>query len=489
LESRLASVFWILPILFAAATAWPEPRSLLILHTNDLHDHVRADYDGSGGLAYVSGYIKSEKASRNDVLVLDAGDVMEKGDLVAYRAKSTILYEAISKIGYDAIAPGNHDDSYGDAHLVHCASLAPDTAMLAINLTDADGNLRFAPSKVFERNGLKVGVIGVFKPRDEDSLDLSATIAAISEEARRLEASTHLIVVVAHLGPKVCKAISEAAPEVDIFVSGHTHQALQRPLIAKATGALIVQAGSNAEYVGRLELSVDDVSGEILDVSGSLVPMDHKSTPHDGAMQVWFAERERELSPDADRVIVKLAETLGYMELAYLGAEGIRLTAEADIAFCHVSQIIRATLPPGVVDVNAIFRTGGQRGYDVIGAELTGREIEAYIEGLANSGWGNTQWSGFRGRFVREGRRKKFSSNLDPDQMYRIAMPLREWDTRLMRLFGRDADAVIARRILSIQPERMATTFTKGVVALIEGNCRTPGAIAQSLQQASILSE
>ena len=60
---------------------------------------------------------------------------------MAFRAKSTLMYEAISKAGYDAIAPGNHDDAYGDAHLVYCASLAPETAMLAINLTDAQGKL------------------------------------------------------------------------------------------------------------------------------------------------------------------------------------------------------------------------------------------------------------------------------------------------------------------------------------------------------------
>ena len=68
---------------FAAATAAAEPRTLLILHTNDLHDHVRQDYDDAGGLAYVAGYVDSVRAERGDVLLLDAGDVMEKGDLVA----------------------------------------------------------------------------------------------------------------------------------------------------------------------------------------------------------------------------------------------------------------------------------------------------------------------------------------------------------------------------------------------------------------------
>ena len=167
-RNRFHALLIALLLFIVTSAVYAEPRTLLLLHTNDLHDHVRADYDGNGGMAYVSGYIQQVKQSRDDVLVLDAGDVMEKGDLVAFRAKSTIMYKAISRIGYDAIAPGNHDDAYGDAHLQYCASLAPNTATLALNLMNDEGELLFAPSKIFERNGLKIGVIGVFKPRDEE---------------------------------------------------------------------------------------------------------------------------------------------------------------------------------------------------------------------------------------------------------------------------------------------------------------------------------
>ena len=103
--------------LAGAGSGFPEERTLVLLHTNDLHDHLRADYDGSGGLAYVSGYIRSVKASRPDVLTLDAGDLMEKGDLVGFRTRSSITCEAMGRVGYDAFSPGNHDTAYGDEHL------------------------------------------------------------------------------------------------------------------------------------------------------------------------------------------------------------------------------------------------------------------------------------------------------------------------------------------------------------------------------------
>jgi len=47
--------------------------TVLILHTNDFHDHIRPGYDRVGGMAYVAGYIGAARRGRDDVLVLDAG--------------------------------------------------------------------------------------------------------------------------------------------------------------------------------------------------------------------------------------------------------------------------------------------------------------------------------------------------------------------------------------------------------------------------------
>lgn len=66
-----------------------ETTRLLILHTNDHHDHLRAGPGGVGGLPYVSGFIRSVRTQHPDVLLLDAGDVTEKGDLVGFRTQGS----------------------------------------------------------------------------------------------------------------------------------------------------------------------------------------------------------------------------------------------------------------------------------------------------------------------------------------------------------------------------------------------------------------
>ncbi len=95
--------------LVASVACFAETGTVLILHTNDMHDHVRPGYDGVGGVPYVAGYIESVKAERKDAIVLDAGDVMEKGDMLSFETESGVMYEAMGKIGYTAATVGNHD--------------------------------------------------------------------------------------------------------------------------------------------------------------------------------------------------------------------------------------------------------------------------------------------------------------------------------------------------------------------------------------------
>ena len=118
----------VLPLVALSTPASAEEATLLILHTNDLHDHIRPGYEGIGGMPYVAGYIKQVRRERRDVLLLDAGDVSEKGDMVADKTDSAIMYEAMGRIGYDAIAPGNHDLDHGVARVREWAAMAKGAA-------------------------------------------------------------------------------------------------------------------------------------------------------------------------------------------------------------------------------------------------------------------------------------------------------------------------------------------------------------------------
>jgi len=317
-----------------------ETRELTVLFTNDMHDHIRADYDGNGGLAFVSGYIQSRRKEIGDVLVLDAGDVAEKGDLLAWKKASEITFKAFSQIHYDAWAPGNHDHDFGVEQLRAFADLSG-SDLLCINLLNARGEPEFTPSKIYEKNGIRVGVIGMIVPRDKHCLNEAETAEAMAREAERLVRYSH-----------------------------------------------------------------------------QLVPMDHHTVAPDVEMLEWFRQQEVAFAPEANEIVGWVSRKIEYGEVGILAAEAIRQTTGADVAFNASGQVVRAKLPRGILDTNAVFRTGSERGNELIEVSLSGAEIESYVNGLERSDWYLNQWSGFEGRKDSNG----WNTGLDPEaELRRLA--------------------------------------------------------------------
>lgn len=436
---------------------------LLILHTNDLHDHLRAGKNGVGGLPYVSGYIKQVRAERSDVLVLDAGDVTEKGDLLAFRTHSVITYEALRRIGYDAVTIGNHDHedlTYADQRRYEAALGRP---LLCLNLLEPDGKPAFETSRLVVVNGVKVGLIGLIVPQKKQCLDSAASGRALAAEAARLrEQGADLIVAVCHESSRKCAEWSRVAPTVDVFVSGHSHEVLASPVVVPETGAYIVQAGYYARWVGRLELEIDLPARKILRAEGSLVAMRHDQIPVDAAMLAWVKELEQALAPEAAEFVLNNPAELDGYAIARLAAEGLRRAAKADVGFCHPAQIIRNTLPAGAVDVNALFKTGGHRGAESVLVELTGAEIEAYLNALQNILREPPEWTGFRASRTASG---NFRTELEPARRYRVIMAKLEWESRYLRLAGRTNEPG-PRHSITVTPAGIA--FTDALLASIK---------------------
>jgi 2',3'-cyclic-nucleotide 2'-phosphodiesterase (5'-nucleotidase family) len=213
------------------------------------------------------------------------------------------------------------------------------------------------------------------------------------------------------------------------------------------TGAVIVQAGDYARYVGRLEVTVDLDTKKVVRADGGraaigcgVVEMKLNTVPCDETMVAWVKQREQGVCPGASRVVGRCEKALNMNEVGFLAAAALRQKAGADIGFCHPGSVIRSGLPKGDVDMNALFLTGGARGHDVVTATLTGKQIDAYLRNLRTSMKGQTTWAGFQADMRFEGGQSgwKVESNLDPERSYRVVMPETEWDTRLKRVFEKE---------------------------------------------------
>ncbi len=427
---------------------------LLLLHTNDVHDHVRPGYEGIGGLPLIAHYVSDVRAERKDVLLVDAGDMVEKGDLVAHRTHGELTFQLMREIGYDAVTIGNHDHDQGIAWLRRYAA-ALGRPFVCLNAVDPQGQPWFDAYRIVKVGELRVALIGLIAPQETGTLDFAESGRRLGELARHLKQENHVVLAVCHHSAAACRAWSKLAPDVDIFVSGHSHEFIEQPAIVEGTGALIVQAGCYAMAIGRLDLRVDLETKRMRLVAGGLVHLRHAQLQADEAMVAKVMNIERKLTPEASEPLLVNSRPAG-LEIAWVAAEALRRATGADVGFCHPGHIIRDRLPAGPVDVNAVFITGGQRGERVVVAELTGAEIRAYVEALA-AGGDPAAWSGFSlaggtGRALDLGRR------------YRIVMPQLEWEKRFMRAVARsDGKGPLGTRSFAATPA--STSYTDAIVA------------------------
>ena len=115
----------------SSSTAQPEttqlPEKFVILHTNDVHGYLSPS-DDCLGLAAVAQLKADYLAQGYDVLLLDAGDVLQGNMLVGFN-KGEDVPALMETAGYDVMALGNHEFDYGADVLQQRMEISRDFAL------------------------------------------------------------------------------------------------------------------------------------------------------------------------------------------------------------------------------------------------------------------------------------------------------------------------------------------------------------------------
>jgi 2',3'-cyclic-nucleotide 2'-phosphodiesterase (5'-nucleotidase family) len=269
--------------------------TLTIIGTNDLHGAIDR-------LPIFAGFVANARAARaadgGGVLVVDGGDMFQ-GTLESNLGEGADVVRAYNQIGYAAAAIGNHEFDFGPAGPAATAATAADDPRGALKARAAEARFPFvsanlldqktgariawpnAPASVLaEVAGVKVGIVGASTdstpyttmPANFLGLAMMPTAPAIAEEARRLRAQgARVIVVAAHIGSR-CKRfdnpddlstcdrgdeafrVIEALPPgtVDVFVGGHTHQAVAH----RIAGVAVIESYASGRAFGRVDLRI-----------------------------------------------------------------------------------------------------------------------------------------------------------------------------------------------------------------------------------------
>ncbi|XP_060524942.1 apyrase-like isoform X2 [Cylas formicarius] len=277
---------------------------LSVIHLNDFHSRFdEVSHSGGncknasacvGGFARIYTQIRQMKAENPDAVLLNAGDNFQ-GSLYYTIGKWNITQEFLNKIDWDAVVLGNHefDDMLAGVIPYMEAMKSP---IIVSNIDDSlEPSIQglYNKSVVIERNGKKIGIIGVIctdivEISKLEKLKLLDESASVNAEAERLvkEEGVFTVVVLSHAGYEVDKHIAaNAADKIGLIVGAHTHSFLYTgedapgpeepvgpyPTIItndKGNQVLIVQASSFSRYLGNITVYYDQ-TGNVVDHIGS----------------------------------------------------------------------------------------------------------------------------------------------------------------------------------------------------------------------------
>jgi 5'-nucleotidase / UDP-sugar diphosphatase len=253
---------WILAMILvcaggvAACGAEPvKPVTVTFYHTSDMHEH-------SEPLPRIAHLVAEHKKTDPNVLLVDTGDWMNKGDLTPLETRGEAIVEMMSAARYDAVIPGNHDFTYAAARLVELVNKYS-LPMLAANLKwskPPKGKLP-PPYRIYKLKGVTVGVIGTAPPFAAAATGASAKILPIVKTiapiVAEVEKKADIIVLLTHLGPPADEKIIKALPRIDILFGGHHHKKFTSLNYNKTTKTIMQHSGFFGATVGKVVIKWD----------------------------------------------------------------------------------------------------------------------------------------------------------------------------------------------------------------------------------------
>jgi len=415
----------------------PAPVAVRILAINDFHGNLEppegssGQIDGvdAGGVEYLATHLADLGADDPATIVVTAGDLIGASPPLSGLFHDEPTIAAMELIGLDASAIGNHelDEGAAELHRMQDGGCNPvdgcapgteydgaDWPFLAANVLDAKtGKLEFPAYRIVEVAGVKVGLVGVVTRATPD-LVLPSGIAGLRfiGEARGVnqvvptlrKKGVEAIVVLIHEGGwptgdyDTCEGVSgpiveivrKLDPEIDLVISGHTHQAYRCVI----DGKVVTSAKSFGRMVTKIDLQVDPVSGEIVTIGAEnlVVTRDVDADPDQTALIAQWNEiagpvlSEQVGTITADIDIDQAAS--GESAMGDLVADS-RLLATQDEAGATIAFISTGSVregleyavgtPPGTVTYGDLYAIQPW-GNNLVTVGLTGAQIDAVLE-------------------------------------------------------------------------------------------------------------
>ncbi|MGE0434138.1 MAG: 5'-nucleotidase C-terminal domain-containing protein [Planctomycetota bacterium] len=376
-----------------------EPMRLRIVHYNDFHatfEPQKEDGKPVGGIATLVAAVKQAradaKAHNERLLVLDAGDFATGQVLhMITRGRATIEFQNL--VNPDCAVPGNHEFDMGDTHFVKLIKGELDGGNQPSTFPWVCANIQtpgapWTPWKVFDLQGLRVGVIGLNTPSLTSTVVRSAVESSRVEEAEpaleralgELQGKADMIVVLSHCGVDVDKSwLKKFAGRVHLVVAGHSHTTLKDG--TTGSGVPIVSAGAYSRWLGQVDVTFDPAQHKVTGWKARLQSLRHDEAPAppDQATATLLAGKLEAMKPELDRRIANAKAMMSRIARpeSALGVWQARAMMNAlpgaDLGLMNPYGV-RRDLPKGPITVGDMLECNPFRN-TLVRIRLTGAEI------------------------------------------------------------------------------------------------------------------
>lgn len=269
-------------------------QTVRIFHSNDEHGRIKQDWGKYNNFAGMVGFSKSLSTMKNSYdLLLSAGDLIQ-GLPFSDSDHGKTITQIAAKMGYAAIAVGNHEFDFGLDHTLELDKLiAPtgtrflsanvrykkDANLLPAALKDKAGQRPYTPYLIKElANGLKVALIGITTPdsaytshpKNSVNVDFIDPVEATKEvlaEIKEKHPEVNFTIALTHLGVgrnvKEWEStyLADNVPELDLILDGHSHTKYD---LQPQNESLISQTECYTKYLGDIVVDFDKKEGKII---------------------------------------------------------------------------------------------------------------------------------------------------------------------------------------------------------------------------------
>lgn len=354
--------------LVAGSVVEPETFDLTIFELNDSHGYIEQNEYGKGGFSNVAKMIDDtrNKNTLDDVVLIANGDMFQ-GTAISNVTEGLSVIETMNEMGFDMMGIGNHEFDWGINKILRyfdndLSNGEANFPLLNANIYERSTNQlllndngKMFESIIIEKEDIKVGLVSFI-----DDLASSITSSFISPyeiktdfetRAKRIcsnlkDQGADVIIVNIHGGESsgvhkydfnniVSNLTYNGEYLVDAIVNGHTHTRQKGYIERDGVDVPVVQSSGNNQSIGRITLSIDLTTKDVIDTNVTNLSVD--STSYNKHVQDVV---DRYTSLISSEIYCVAGETVtSRNQLGYWVSEVLKQATGAEIALINTGGV------------------------------------------------------------------------------------------------------------------------------------------------------